>query len=82
MCKCDVDITALDTDGRDALDVSSGQRNWCKRELGEHVPVITCMSRDKHIYCRPGNILIDDRCEAVLGIACQQSVRGSTCCKS
>ncbi|CAM9595854.1 unnamed protein product [Ectocarpus fasciculatus] len=37
------------------------KRNWCKRELGEHVPVITCMSRDKHTYCRPGNILIDDR---------------------
>ena len=38
-----------------------GQRNWCKRELGEDVPVITCMSRDKHTYCRPGNVLIDDR---------------------
>lgn len=38
------------------------QRNWCKRELGEDVPVITCMSRDKHTYCRPGNVLIDDRC--------------------
>lgn len=37
------------------------QRNWCKRELGEDVPVITCMSRDKHTYCRPGNVLIDDR---------------------
>ncbi|CAM9710287.1 unnamed protein product, partial [Hapterophycus canaliculatus] len=36
-------------------------RKWCKRELGEHVPVITCMSRDKHIYCRAGNVLIDDR---------------------
>eukprot|EP00903_Cladosiphon_okamuranus_P017693 g16292.t1 len=37
------------------------KRKWCKRELGEDVPVITCMSRDKHTYCRPGNVLIDDR---------------------
>ncbi|CAN0161642.1 unnamed protein product [Pylaiella littoralis] len=37
------------------------KRNWCKRELGADVPVITCMSRDKHKYCRQGNVLIDDR---------------------
>lgn len=43
------------------------QRKWCKRELGEDVPVITCMSRDKHTYCRPGNVLIDDRYEFCLG---------------
>ncbi|CAM9621129.1 unnamed protein product [Scytosiphon promiscuus] len=36
-------------------------KKWCQRELGEDVPVITCMSRDKHLYCRRGNVLIDDR---------------------
>lgn len=38
----------------------SWQRKWCLRELG-HVPVITCMSRDKHLHCTPGSVLIDDR---------------------
>jgi len=27
------------------------KRSWCSRELGSHVPVITCMSRDKYRYC-------------------------------
>eukprot|EP00611_Tribonema_gayanum_P017238 TRINITY_DN2980_c0_g1_i4.p1 TRINITY_DN2980_c0_g1~~TRINITY_DN2980_c0_g1_i4.p1 ORF type:complete len:367 (+),score=59.27 TRINITY_DN2980_c0_g1_i4:166-1101(+) len=43
------------------------KRRWCQRELGKpsDVPVITCMSRDKHTYCRvPGSILIDDRITA------------------
>ncbi|CAM9672403.1 unnamed protein product [Laminaria digitata] len=37
------------------------KRKWCVRELGEDVPVITCMSRDKHLHCIPGSVLIDDR---------------------
>ena len=37
------------------------KKNWCKRELGEHVQVITCLSRHKHKYCLPYSILIDDR---------------------
>ncbi|CAM9180482.1 unnamed protein product [Discosporangium mesarthrocarpum] len=38
------------------------KRAWCSDELGGDVPVITCMSRDKHKYCHsPGCILIDDR---------------------
>lgn len=37
--------------------------NWCKKHLGEHVNVITCMSHDKHKYCSSGAILIDDRLE-------------------
>ncbi|CAM9588073.1 unnamed protein product [Chrysoparadoxa australica] len=38
------------------------KRAWCQRELGDHVQVITCMSRDKQKYCvRAGSILIDDR---------------------
>ncbi|CAM9157062.1 unnamed protein product [Choristocarpus tenellus] len=38
------------------------KRLWCSRELGKHVPVITCMSKDKYNYCTTaGSILIDDR---------------------
>jgi hypothetical protein len=43
------------------------KRAWVKRELGDHVPVITCMSRKKAVRAReaaPNDstpILIDDR---------------------
>lgn len=37
------------------------QRQWCSRELGEDVPVITCLSHEKYTFCCPGDILIDDR---------------------
>ena len=37
------------------------KRRWCRRELGPATEVITCMARDKHRYCAPGAILIDDK---------------------
>jgi hypothetical protein len=43
------------------------KRAWCSRELGDTVPVITCMSRDKHVRGRAATpdgavpVLIDDR---------------------
>ncbi|MFW6368323.1 MAG: hypothetical protein ACOCZ9_01175 [Spirochaetota bacterium] len=43
------------------------KREWCRRELGENVPVITCMAREKTEKAKaavhPGQrmILIDDR---------------------
>lgn len=43
------------------------KRRWCERELGPGVPVITCLSRDKHLEARAAieegsvPILIDDR---------------------
>jgi 5'(3')-deoxyribonucleotidase len=40
---------------------SKQKRNWCERELGEHIHVITCKSRDKSKYCIPDSVLIDDR---------------------
>ncbi|KAL1508680.1 hypothetical protein AB1Y20_004775 [Prymnesium parvum] len=33
---------------------------WCQRELGAGVELITCMTRDKHRYCTPPAVLIDD----------------------
>lgn len=40
---------------------SEGKRGWCAREFGPHVPVITCMSRDKQKHMvNAGDILIDD----------------------
>jgi 5'(3')-deoxyribonucleotidase len=35
--------------------------NWCKRELGKNVKVITCTTKDKPKYCLKKSILIDDR---------------------
>lgn len=43
------------------------KRAWCTRELGHEIPVITCMSRDKHSRARKAAptgsiaVLIDDR---------------------
>lgn len=37
------------------------KRNWCARELGPDVHVITCLSRDKYKYCLLKSILIDDK---------------------
>jgi len=36
------------------------KRRWVATHLGPHVPVITCMSRDKSNYATPGAVLIDD----------------------
>jgi hypothetical protein len=32
--------------------------------LGAHVPIITCMSRDKPKWSGPGRVLVDDRAVA------------------
>jgi hypothetical protein len=38
-----------------------GKRSWIARELGAHVPVVTCYTRDKPKHMNsPGDILIDD----------------------
>ena len=37
------------------------KRRWVARMLGAHVPVITCMSRDKPRHAAPGHVLVDDR---------------------
>lgn len=37
------------------------KRNWCARELGPDVRVITCATKDKPKYCVEGAILVDDR---------------------
>lgn len=36
------------------------KRAWVARELGPHVPVITCLSKNKPKYCLTNSILIDD----------------------
>lgn len=43
------------------------KRRWVARMLGAHVPVITCMSRDKPRYSGPGHVLVDDRASARAG---------------
>jgi len=37
------------------------KRKWCAKNLGEHVKVICCNSKDKPKYCLDESILIDDR---------------------
>lgn len=36
------------------------KRSWVRKHLGSHVPVICCPSRDKSVYCRPGDVIVDD----------------------
>lgn len=33
---------------------------WARKNLGVDVPVITCSSKDKHLFCHPGDVLVDD----------------------
>lgn len=46
---------------RQSVTANEQKLNWCKRELGPNVQVITCASVDKPKYCLPDSILIDDR---------------------
>lgn len=41
--------------------VEKQKRAWVARHLGENVRVITCPTKDKPNYCRPGDVLVDDR---------------------
>ena len=36
------------------------KRAWVRKHLGPRVPVITCLSKDKCLVAKPGDILIDD----------------------
>lgn len=40
------------------------KRRWVARMLGAHVPVITCMSREKPRWSGRGHVLVDDRASA------------------
>jgi 5'(3')-deoxyribonucleotidase len=41
--------------------VPQEKRDWIAEYLGDTVPVITCKSRQKYMYGKEGDILIDDR---------------------
>jgi hypothetical protein len=44
-----------------AVEVAAdNKRGWVRRNLGGHVEVRCCPSRDKCLHARPGDILIDD----------------------
>jgi hypothetical protein len=40
------------------------KKRWVARVLGAHVPVVTCMSREKPRWSGPGRVLVDDRASA------------------
>jgi hypothetical protein len=41
-------------------DSEEQKREWCSVYLGNHIKVICCRSKDKSLYCNPGDVLIDD----------------------
>ena len=44
-----------------SFDAQEGKRFWCSTKLGNHIEVIICLSKEKHLYCTPGAVLIDNR---------------------
>lgn len=36
------------------------KRQWAEKNLGSGIQVVTCLSKEKYLYCREGDILIDD----------------------
>jgi hypothetical protein len=51
-------LTALPREGAEKVDRQ--KRQWVRDYFGEY-EVITCQTKDKPNYCKPGDILIDDR---------------------
>lgn len=51
-------LTALPSSN--GADVDRQKREWVEENLGRY-KVITCLTKDKPNYCKPGDILIDDR---------------------
>jgi hypothetical protein len=51
-------LTGIPSAGYGGVDMQ--KRAWVATHLGEGVGVITCPSKDKSLYCTPGDILIDD----------------------
>jgi hypothetical protein len=51
-------LTALPHTGAERVDHQ--KRQWCRTYLGE-VSVITCQTKEKPDYCKPGDVLVDDR---------------------
>lgn len=41
-------------------EAEKNKRDWVKYMLGPHVPVICCLSKNKCLHGKPGDILIDD----------------------
>jgi len=41
-------------------DAAANKRAWIRKHIGPHVTVICCRSKDKCLYAKPGDILIDD----------------------
>lgn len=52
-------LTALPT--TNARHVDKQKREWVARHLGPSVEVITCPTKDKPLFCNPGDVLVDDR---------------------
>lgn len=52
-------LTALPK--KDATDVDQQKRRWVQQVCGSYVAVITCETKDKPKYCKPGDVLVDDR---------------------
>jgi 5'(3')-deoxyribonucleotidase len=53
-------LTALPKSDR-ADSVRRQKQEWAQTHLHYSIPVITCLTHEKPDYCKPGDVLIDDR---------------------
>ena len=51
-------LTGVPKIGREKA--ADNKRAWVRNNLGTHVPIITCPSREKSLHASPGDVLIDD----------------------
>lgn len=52
-------LTALPKTNGERVDAQ--KREWVAEHISRYVEVITCLTHEKPDYCKPGDILIDDR---------------------
>lgn len=42
------------------VQAASNKRKWAAKNLGDHIQMICCLSKEKYKFASPGDILIDD----------------------
>ena len=54
------DVAILTGVPKSVPEAEADKRAWVTKHLGAHVPMIACASRNKCLYAKPGDVLVDD----------------------
>lgn len=41
-------------------EAADNKRGWVSKNLGDHIEVRCCLSREKYLHAQPGDVLVDD----------------------